>query len=427
MAKIISIMATELTRMDFLNLYPFLASMLIGALIGAERQRRFEEDNLKGVAGLRTFTLIALLGTLSATLADLYGQSFLMVAFAGFIIILGVGYAYSSRILMRLDFTAMVAAAVTYILGILCYSEEDIFLAAALGILTTAILATKKITHKYVEAVSEAELLDILKMGIMALVIYPLLPNETLDPLEVINPRQIWLMVILVSLISFSGYILIKVLGTKRGLSATGLLGGLVSSTAVATTMATEVKANSDVMPSAVFATAIASCTMFPRVLFITAVVNRDLFLPLLIPMMSMTVAGMGLAYMVIRKEMYMVKQVELKDPFRLVPALTFGAFFAVILFTSKIANIYFGDAGTYAASIISGLADVDAITLSLSTLAKSSLGIDIAVLGITLATMTNTMVKLLISYSMGTREFGGFIARIFIPMIIVGLLATFI
>jgi uncharacterized membrane protein (DUF4010 family) len=154
--------------------------------------------------------------------------------------------------------------------------------------------------------------------------------------------------------------------------------------------MAAEAKANRNVIPSAVFATAIASCTMFPRVLLEVLVVNRELFLPLFLPLASMTVTGVALAYLLFRKRESIDTETNLTDPFRLSPALKFGAFFAFILLISKLSGIYFGDAGTYAASVVAGLADVDAITLSLATLAKTSLGEDVAVAAITLATMTN-------------------------------------
>jgi uncharacterized membrane protein (DUF4010 family) len=292
-------------------------------------------------------------------------------------------------------------------------------------VVITWVLATRKITHRYVEAISETDLLDTLKMGIIALVIYPFLPDQPLDPFNVLNPRQIWLMVVLVSLIGYIGYVMIRILGAERGLSLTGVLGGLVSSTAVTTAMAAEVRVQKEIISSAVFATTIASCTMFPRILFIVLVINRDLFFSLLPQLGSMTIAGVGLALVLLRKKDPVGKNVVLKDPFKILPALKFGAFFAVVLLTSKLASIYFGDAGTYAASVIAGLADVDAITLSMATLAKSTLDQNIAVTAITLAAITNTLVKLSIAYILGTREFGNRIATIFLPMIIIGLLVT--
>ncbi|MHC1630765.1 MAG: MgtC/SapB family protein [Methanotrichaceae archaeon] len=407
----------------FCDLYPYLISILIGALIGIERQRDLVEMDRRSVAGLRTFILISLLGTLSATMAAQYDKIFVVVAFASFVILVAVGFAATVRTLGRLDFTTEVAAVITFVLGVLCYSSDTVMLAIALAILETAILAVKKTAHRYVASIKDEELLDTLKMGIIALVILPLLPNKTLDPFEVLNPRNIWLMVVLVSLIGYTGYVMIRIFGTEKGLSITGILGGLVSSTAVATTMAAEVRTHKEVSKSAVFATTIASCTMFPRILLVVLVVNRDLFLPLFLPLASMTVTGVVLAYLLFRKREPIEADVGLSDPFRFSPALKFGAFFALILLISKLSGIYFGEAGIYAASVIAGLADVDAITLSMATLAKTTLSANVAVAAITLATMTNTLVKLIITYVLGTREFGMRVTQIFVPMIAVGLL----
>ncbi len=418
----------NLEAIAFSDLYPFLISILIGALIGTERERDLLEKKKRGVAGLRTFILVSLLGTLSAQLAFLYGGTFILVAFAGFALMVAVGYAVSVTNLGRLDFTSEVAAVIAFTLGVLCHSPDTMMLAIALAILVTVILAVKKTAHRYVEIIREEELLDTLKMGTIALVVLPLLPNSAIGPFQVLNPRNIWLMVVLVSLIGYVGYVMIRIFGTEKGLSITGALGGLVSSTAVATTMAAEARAHREVIPSAVFATTIASCTMFPRVLLEVFLVNRSLFLPLLLPMVSMTIVGVVMALLLFRKREAIEADVNLDDPFKLSPALKFGAFFALVLLISKIANTYFGQAGTYAASLVAGLADVDAITLSLATLAENSqVEGGVAVAAITLAAMTNTLVKLSIAFILGTREFGSRVALIFLPMIAVGLLAIFL
>lgn len=417
--------------MQFTDLYPFLISMLIGALVGTERQRRLVEAKILGVAGLRTFTLISLLGTLSAYMAQRYDPNFLVVAFGSMALLVGLGYyTAASRVRGVIDFTSAVAAVLTFVLGALCISGDSIQLAVALAVLITWVLATRKITHHYVEEISETDILDTLKMAIVALVIYPLLPDETLDPFNVLNPRRIWLMVVLVSLIGYAGYLLMRMLGTQRGLSLTGFLGGLVSSTAVTTTMASQVRSDRSLTASSAFAAVIASCTMFPRMLFIVLVINRDLVLPILPSMGLMALTGVLLAYVLLWKKNNAgpadeCKEVELKDPFRLIPALTFGAFFAVILLASKLGSIYFGNAGAYAAGVISGMADVDAITLSMATLASTTIAPGIAATSIVLAAMTNTVVKLIIAYVLGTREFGNKIAMIFLPMIAVGILAA--
>ena len=415
----------SLEALAFSDLYPFLISILIGALIGTERERDLLEKKKRGVAGLRTFVLISLFGTLSAHLAAVYGSLFIVVAFASFAIMVAVGYAASATNLGRLDFTSEVAAVVAFALGALCHSPETAMLSIALAILVTAILAIKKTAHRYVEVIREEELLDTLKMGLVALVILPLLPNSPIDPFGVLNPRNIWLMVVLVSLIGYVGYFMIRIFGAEKGLSITGALGGLVSSTAVATTMAAEARGHREVVPSAVFAVTIASCTMFPRILLEVFVVNRDLFVPLLLPMASMTGVGVAMALLLYRKRETIETKVELSDPFRLSPALKFGAFFAFVLLVSKLASIGFGDAGTYAASLVAGLADVDAITLSLATLAKTpQLDETVAVAAITLAAITNTLVKLVITFILGSKEFGLRVAVIFVPMIAAGLVA---
>lgn len=417
--------------MQFTDLYPFLISMLIGALVGTERQRRLVEAKILGVAGLRTFTLISLLGTLSAYIAELYDPSIMVVAFGSMAVLVGLGYyTAASRVRGVIDFTSAVAAMLTFALGVLCISQDSIQLAVALAVLITWVLATRKITHHYVEVISETDILDTLKMAIVALVIYPLLPDETMDPFSVLNPRRIWLMVVLVSLIGYTGYLLMRMLGTKRGISLTGFLGGLVSSTAVTTTMASQARSDRSLTTSSAFAAVIASCTMFPRMLFIVLVVNRDLVLPILPSMGLMSLTGIVLAYVLLWKRdntcpAEECNEVELKDPFKLIPALTFGAFFAIILLASKLGSIYFGNAGAYAAGIISGLADVDAITLSMATLANTTIAPGIAATTIVLAAMTNTVVKLIIAYLLGTREFGNKIAIIFLPMIAVGILAV--
>ncbi len=228
--------------MDFADIYPFLVALLIGTLIGTERQRRLVEDKVRGVAGLRTFILISLLGALCADLAGHYGPNFAIAAISTFTILVAAGYASAVSSLGRIDFTAAVAAVVTFALGMLTSFPDSVPLAVALAIITTWVLATRTITHHYVEVLSETDLLDTLKMGIIALVIYPLLPEAPLGPWGVINLRQIWLFVIMVSLIGYVGYILIRILGAERGLSLTGILGGLVSSTAVTSSMAAEVE-----------------------------------------------------------------------------------------------------------------------------------------------------------------------------------------
>lgn len=259
--------------------------------------------------------------------------------------------------------------------------------------------------------------------------ILPLLPDQTMGPLGVFNPYQIWLIVVFISGISFAGYILMKFIGAEKGISATGVIGGLVSSTAVTTAMAARVKESDFIIRAAVFATVVASSMMFLRVLFEVIVINPSLTSLLMVPMLSMGPLGIGLSLLAWKttKVREVGEDLKLKNPFSLRPALIFGLLFIVILFASKIAEIYFGDSGLFITSIIYGVADVDAITISMALLARNTISPDVAVTAITLAAISNTIVKFFIAMFFGTRKFGYIIGAIFAVIIAVGLMAVFL
>jgi uncharacterized membrane protein (DUF4010 family) len=234
-------------------------------------------------------------------------------------------------------------------------------------------------------------------------------------------------MVVFISGISYAGYILMKIVGPERGLGLTGVVGGLVSSTAVVTAMAARVKESDALMKAAVFAAVVASSMMFLRIFFAVLVINSSLVPYLAAPMVVMGVLGILLGIAVWRSSTVkeMETKVKLKNPFSLKPALIFGALFISILYISKIASIYFGSQGVYVASIISGVADVDAITISMALLAQNgTISSVTAVTAITLASISNTIVKFGIALFLGTRGFGKNIGVLFAIIIAAGLIA---
>ncbi|HOI39859.1 MAG TPA: DUF4010 domain-containing protein [Methanobacterium sp.] len=403
-----------------------LIALAIGALIGIERERK--QSDKQEFAGIRTFTIIALFGILSAYLSQFY-NNFIILAFLGLIFIVGLSYYRSTLQDDDIGITTEVVAMVTFILGALCFTEEGLFIAPIIAIIITALLAYKSYLHHFIQHVSEKELINTLKFLIIAFVILPLLPNETFGPLGVFNPYQIWLIVVFISAISYVGYVAIKVIGPEKGLSLTGLIGGLVSSTAVTTAMAARVKETEVLIRIAVFATVLSSSMMFFRVLFEVLIINTSLTPLLIVPMLSMGVTGIILAFLVLKKSenKNVDAKIKLSNPFSLKPALIFGLLFIGILFLTKFADIYFGNAGLYVTSLISGLADVDAITISMALLAKDTISYDIAVNAITLAAISNTLVKFIIALFFGTRQFGKIIGIIFAVIIAVGLLSIFI
>jgi uncharacterized membrane protein (DUF4010 family) len=410
--------------METLLILKFVIALAIGALIGMERERKTKEAEF---AGIRTFILIALLGILSAYLSTQFSY-FVLIAFIGLSILIGLSYWVTVRETGDTGITTEVAAILTFSLGALCYWGEGYKLAPILAIIITTLLALKPSLHKLAQKISEKEMLDTLKFLIIAFVILPLLPNQTMGPWEVFNPYQVWLMVVFISGISYAGYIAMRFVGPERGLGLTGIVGGLVSSTAVVTAMAARVKESETLMKAAVFAAVVASSMMFLRVFFEVLVINPVLAPLLAAPMLIMGIMGIFLGVWVWRSSTIkeMDSNVKLENPFSLKPALIFGTLFIAILFLSKVANIYFGSQGVYIASIISGVADVDAITISMALLAQNStLSTTTAVTAITLATISNTVVKFGIALILGTRTFGKNVGILFAIIIAAGLLAV--
>ncbi|PKL66379.1 MAG: hypothetical protein CVV28_10890 [Methanobacteriales archaeon HGW-Methanobacteriales-1] len=411
--------------MDTLLILKFVIALAIGALVGLERERKSKETEF---AGIRTFIFIALLGILSAYLSEIFTY-FYLIAFAGLSFLVGLSYWVSTRDNGDVGLTTEVAALLTFSLGLMCYWDDGYKLAPILAIIITTLLALKPGLHKIAQKISQKEMTDTLKFLIIAFVILPLLPNQTMGPWEVFNPYQIWLMVVFISGISYAGYILMKIVGPERGLGLTGVVGGLVSSTAVVTAMAARVRESDALMKAAVFAAVVASSMMFLRIFFEVLVINPSLAPLLAAPMIVMGVLGILLGIAVWKSSAIkeMDSEIKLKNPFSLKPALIFGALFIVILFISKLASIYLGSRGVYLASIISGVADVDAITISMALLAQDNvLSSTTAVTAITLASISNTLVKFGIALFLGTRNFGKNLGVLFAIIILAGLLAVF-
>ncbi|AAB85926.1 MgtC/SapB family protein [Methanothermobacter thermautotrophicus] len=233
-------------------------------------------------------------------------------------------------------------------------------------------------------------------------------------------------MVVFISAISYAGYIAMKIAGPERGLGATGIIGGLVSSTAVVTAMAGRVRDSEDLMGPAVFAAVISSSMMFFRILLEVSVVNSSLVGYVAPPMLAMGVLGVMLAAMFMRSSSGIDSDIKIENPFSVKPALIFGALFLAILFISKAASVYLGRGGVLVASVISGVADVDAITVSMSILAAGgSISQSTAAAAITLAGVSNTLIKGGIALVLGTKKFGKRVGTLFVAIITAGLLAV--
>jgi uncharacterized membrane protein (DUF4010 family) len=417
---------------QLLNLEPwwrFAAALLIGALIGLEREFVQQRSGEQEFGGIRTFALMALLGAVAAFLTDQYGPLIFLGAYLGLILLLWASLLSSAIRGEEEGITSEVAALLVPLLGAMMIWNQPA-VAAALGVITALILALKPRLHGVARRMSAEDLRATLEFSIITAVVLPLLPNEGFGPFGVLNPFQIWLLVVFISGIGFLGYVLMKFIGTEQGVGITGLLGGLVSSTATTLSFAGRSKTNAGLSTLLAQGIILASCVMFPRVLIEVAVVNPGLVKRVVVPLVAMLIAGLIGFYILWRRGRAEKKAehggVELSNPLRLKTAITFGLVFAFVLVAVEAANEYFGSAGVYLASILTGITDVDSITLSVSNLSlKGLLDERVAAIAIIMATIMNTITKAVMAMVLGTPRLRRLVSRAFGVVVLTGLISA--
>jgi len=401
--------------------------LLMGLLIGLEREHSQAEDEPL-FAGVRTFPLITLIGFVCGLVARVGSAWVLPVALAGVGALAVASYTVKARGPHRGATTEFVAI-LAFVLGALT-AFDYLIPAAAFAVVTTLILSMKAPLHKLAEKIQKDEIYAILKFGIVTVIVLPLLPNRAFGPFEILNPRLIWWLVVLISAVSMVGYVMMRFWGARHGTAVTGFLGGLASSTAVTFGFSQRAR-EAEASAARYFALGIviASTIMFLRVLFLAAVIYPGLGMSLALPVAFPTVLGIVLAFVLWRKkEGEAEAKLELKNPMELGQALKFGLLFAVVLFVSRAAHHYFGSAGVYVASALAGLTDVDAITVSAARLALDHvLSPSTANASILLASATNTLVKGGIALVIGGRALQRIIGPMFLALFLVSLAACLV
>lgn len=396
-------------------LLSLIVAVAAGALIGAERQQAQSGERAKDFGGVRTFPLVALVGAMGAMLRPAFGPWLLLFLLAAVTVLLAISHARTTD--EDPGVSSEVAALVTFALGAVAAAPELLpdaqryLLVIAIAAMTMAILALKRALHGFIASVSTDDVYATAKFVVLAAVVLPTLPDRTYGPFAAINPYKIGLMTALVAGISFAGYVATRVLGARRGLLATGLVGGLASSTAVTLTFAGRSRETPAIASLAAVAIVAASSTMFARVLVVVGAVDRPLLASLLWPLGTMTVVGGAIAVVVYLRDRDLDRRgepVKLRNPFELGKALQFGLLYGVVLLVAKAAQHYLGSRGVYVSSVLAGLTDVDAITLSLVDMHRGGLDARVADTGIVLAVITNTLVKAALAASIGGRALGG-------------------
>ena len=385
----------------------FGAALALGLLIGTQRafHDRREDQEASSFAGIRTFPLLALAGALGAYLAVSLGSVWVVVAVLAVVGAFAVSAYRAGTERGNLGITTEVATLVTTLVGALCMTGT-LGVVVAVGVAVAILLEVKPETQRFVKALREDELEAALKFAAVSALILPVLPDQTYGPppFDVVSPFKVWLMVVFISGISFLGYVLTKVVGATRGVGLTGIVGGLASSTATTLSFAERSKARETMSGALAMGVFAAWAVMFARVLVEAGVVNRALLGAVWPSITAGGVAGLSYAAFLWMRNRKAEADSEDKDegkdafsnPFELKSALAFGALYAVILVGSKAAEMYLGTAGLYASAVASGLADVDAVTLSMAELSKpgGSVSLDTAATAVALAAASNTVVK---------------------------------
>ena len=418
---------------------PFLSlglALSAGLLIGLEREQSapIDEEKPEGgfLGGARTYPIFALVGACTMLLARQAGLAVVVFGFLATLAFLVISYSHDVRTGGDRGLTSEASLLLCFLLGALALTEgvlepirQKVFVVASLAVVSTLLLSIKPTLHSFVRKASKEDVFATLKFLVVGVVMLPLLPDRTYGPLEVINPYNLGLMVVLIAGISFVGYVAIRILGPGRGIGLTGLVGGLVSSTAVTLSFSGRARQEPRLAASCALAVVLASSIMFGRVLLEVAVVNSALVADLAVPMVAMTLAGAAASFWFYRHSKSHEKaaaNVSFSNPFELSSALKFAVLFAVVLLAAKAATTYLGTGATYLTGLLAGATDVDAITLSMANLARrGEIGDEVAVTTILIGAASNTAVKAGLATMAGGWAFSKRIVTAFAAILVTG------
>jgi len=386
----------ELAAPDVMLFQRLGLALALGLLIGFERgwHERAEAEGSR-VAGIRTFGLIGLLGGFWALLADELGPLLLGFGFLAFAAVLVAARLRAAGHTRDYGMTTVIAGLLTFALGAIAlrgFMAE----AAAGAVVTALLLGIKPILHGWLTRISYDELLAVLKLLVMSLVLLPVLPNRGYGPWQALNPYELWLMVVLIAGLSFVGYAAVRLAGARRGILLSSLAGGLVSSTAVTLTLSRLGRRSPARRALIAGGIGFACTTMYPRTLLVATAIEPGMLQHLAAPLGAATLAGYATAFALWRQPQPQAQaaELELQNPFEFTMALKFGLLLAAVMLLARGLQLWLGDAGIFALAVVSGLADVDAINLSLSRMAADGLATTVAAGGVALAVVSNSLVK---------------------------------
>ncbi len=396
--------------MNTITAFRLAIALAVGLIIGMERgwKSRKSPTGLR-VAGVRSFASIGLFGGMSALLGEKFGAGFLAVTFFGLALMVAVSYIMTVKDTQDFGITTELSLLITFVLGALAVSgfESE---AVAGSVILAVLLGCKRELHQILRKLDRRELIATLQLLIVAAVALPLLPNNNIGPWEALNPRTIGWLVLLIAGISYIGYFTMRIFGSRIGLLATAVVGGLVSSTAVTVAygrMARKEKGNFALLGAGI---SLAAATMAVRLLIEVGVVNPALLPWLTAPLALLAIVPLVASVIIATrvKQNPSSAQLKLNNPVELGAAFGFAVVLSILFVLVRAAQSWFGNTGIYALSAISGIADVDAVSLSLAQATRGNLPLPIGATGILIAATVNTVVKALLASFIG----GMFLAR---------------
>ncbi|MCU0840085.1 MAG: DUF4010 domain-containing protein, partial [Rhodospirillales bacterium] len=399
--------------MDTLELFQRLGvALAIGFLIGLERGWKARNEPEGGrAAGLRTHALGGLLGGVWGALAVTRENNGLIAIALAFAVYSGAVLLFRYRESIdekTFGVTTVIAAMLTFALGALAVMG-DMAVAGGMGVAAAALLAFKDVLHGWVGRISWLELRSGLLLAAMTFILLPMLPDRTIDPWNTINPFEMWLLTVMIAAISFAGYIAIKAVGDEAGIVMTGVAGGLASSTAVTVTLAEMAKEHPEKVAPLTSGALFASATMAARVLAVVAAVGTSILPKIALPIGVGGVALLGIAFYFLKQNTNGVGggRLKLTNPFELKTVLKFGLLLTAITAATKLLTRIGTGQGVYVLALFSGIADVDAMTLSMSRQAADPASVTLAANAILIVVAVNTVAKAVIGWMTGGAEFG--------------------
>lgn len=414
---------------DLLNnlLTPFLFSLIVALGIGliVGMQREFESVSGKEhFAGMRGFAIMSILGCVITFLAEELNINIILVVAPAIFLFISV-FHYSKIQKENFGIVTELSLALVFFLGVLSglhYIRE----AVAVAVIASALLTLKSKFRETLSRITQDELFAFIKFIILSFLILPILPDKNYGPGAIINPQSIGFIIVVVSSLSFIGYFIIKFFGAEKGILFTAFFGGTFSSTAVTWVFSVRSEENESFSIQYAIGIIIACAVMLTRVLVVAALFNTAVFTWLLIPCGLMVLSSSAFAYFLKRKCKLPAtsEPIQLGNPLDISNALLFGIQYVVITLFVYFAKIYLGTKGLLITGFISGLADVDAINISMSKLSLTQIDPSMAAIVILLAIVSNTIFKMGQAYLKGSKMLRKQVMIGLAPSIIIALLS---